>query len=183
MHRQPLLTLLKNYHPIDEKDREQWNVITKFVEDNKNCFERSNLKGHITGSSWVVNSAGTKVILNHHKKLGKWLQLGGHADGNPNVLSVALREAQEETGLQNFRVLSPEIFDVDVHLIPERKKEPAHIHYDIRFLFEANDSLKLNPSNESHALQWVQLKNLSKVSTEPSLHRMLSKWMNFSTPI
>lgn len=171
-----LLRHLENYRPINSDDKKQAEKVLKFVSGNPQCFERSFLKGHITGSAWVVDDSGEKVLLTHHKKLNKWLQLGGHADGNPDVFAVALREAEEESGLKNFNVVVPVIFDLDVHLIPERKNEPAHFHYDIRFVFKADSSAPLKITEESRDLAWVFLNDLEQYSTEASLLRMRKKW-------
>ena len=123
--------------------------LRRFVEDNDDCFERSHRSGHITGSAWIVDLKREKVLLTHHHRLDKWMQLGGHADGDPDVLRVALREAREESGVEEIRALSESIFDVDVHEIPPRGDEPAHLHYDVRFLFEADSNLPLGITPES----------------------------------
>lgn len=173
--RQTLLAALLDYHPIDDKDAALKNKIFRFVESTNQCFERTNLEGHITGSAWIVDKAKTHVLLTHHKKLNKWLQLGGHADGNPEVIAVALREAQEESGLKKIRLVSPNIFDIDIHLIPERADEPRHLHYDIRYIFEADLTEPLSVSDESNELMWVPLLSLEKFSLEESLLRMKRK--------
>lgn len=171
-----LLQLLKNYQPLHSEDQSQLEKIREFVAAHDQCFERTFLKGHITGSAWVVDETGQKVLLTHHKKLNKWLQLGGHADGDGDVWAVALREAQEESGLKNFKPVSNEIFDVDVHIIPERKNEPEHFHYDIRFAFQTNASTPLKISHESRQLAWVPLTDLEHYTAEASMLRMRQKW-------
>lgn len=123
-----------------------------------------------------MDATGRKVLLTHHKKLNKWLQLGGHADGDGDVRSVALKEAREESGLKEFELISPGIFDLDVHLIPERKNEPAHYHYDIRFVFRADASIPLQITHESKALAWIVLDDLERYTTESSMMRMRHKW-------
>ena len=176
--RASLLEKLDRYAPLGEQDAAQARRILQFVKSDPACFERSNRNGHITGSAWLVDPTGTKVLLTHHKKLGKWIQLGGHADGNPDVLVVALREAQEESGLKRIRPLSDEIFDVDVHLIPERESEPAHLHYDIRFALQSSET-KFMVSDESHSLAWIDISKIREASQEESLLRMACKWENF----
>ena len=96
---------------------------------------------------------GDRVLLAHHRKLGRWLQPGGHSDGDPDTLAVALREAREESGL-DVRALDDAIFDIDVHRIPARGREPAHLHFDVRFLVQAEHD-RFRVSDESHALAWV----------------------------
>jgi 8-oxo-dGTP pyrophosphatase MutT (NUDIX family) len=173
-----LLQLLERYKPEDENDRSQRDRIQQFVRENKNCFERTNLAGHITGSAWVVDKLEKRVLLTHHKKLGKWLQLGGHSDGDPDTLSVALREAQEESGLTGLKPVSKEIFDIDSHDIPARCDGPAHIHYDIRFLFQVSGTDKFKISDESNELAWIDIDKVGSVSKEESLLRMARKFKN-----
>jgi 8-oxo-dGTP pyrophosphatase MutT (NUDIX family) len=132
--------------------------------------------GHLTGSAWVVNRAGTKVLLLHHGKLNRWLQPGGHADGDFDLASVALREAQEESGLSSLVLLHPHIFDLDIHEIPPHKSEPAHLHFDARFILQADESEPLVLSEESNALAWVELSKLSQFTQEESVLRMRRRW-------
>lgn len=149
--------------------------IIEFVKSYPNCFDRSLLIGHITGSAFIINKGKNKTLLTHHHKLEKWLQLGGHSDGDPDTVNVALREAEEESGLKKIIPLSSEIFDVDVHEIPARKDEPAHFHYDIRFLFEADDSEPLVISSESKDLAWIPLDRIEEYTREESVLRMVRK--------
>ena len=174
--RYPLIQLLSVYKPADAADDARRSHVKDFVESTPDCFERTHVAGHITGSAWVVDKTGEKVLLTHHKKLGKWLQLGGHADGNPDVLATALREAEEESSLPNLKPVSNAIFDVDVHSIPARPEEPEHLHYDIRFLVRATGQEKFTVSDESNTLAWVTLGNVPNLSKEESLLRMLRKW-------
>lgn len=139
------------------------------------CYERTHLPGHITGSVWITTPLRDYVLLVHHAKLNRWLQPGGHADGDENVLRVALREAQEETGLQNFKIVSELPFDVDIHLIPERKDFPAHYHYDVRFLIETSRNEKIKVSEESHDVKWISVHELAQYNSEQSVMRMKTK--------
>src|SRR5688500_13917224 len=138
------------------------------------AFERHHLPGHITGSSWILDQSRQFVLLVHHGTLNKWLQPGGHADGEENVLNVALREAKEETGLKNFKLLQEEIFDLDIHPIPARGNFPGHLHYDIRFLFEADRNEQIIVSDESHDVSWLALSQLATLN-DPSLLRLADK--------
>lgn len=155
--------------------------LMEFVETNSDCFERTLETGHITGSAWVVNKAGTHVLLTHHRKLDMWLQLGGHVDGNSDIPEAALREAIEESGLNDLHMVSPDIFDIDIHLIPAHKTEPAHYHHDVRFLFQATDSEDYIVSDESHDLAWVEIVKLDQYTTEKSMLRMAQKWLHKSS--
>ena len=178
MHRDNLLQKLHIYRNKWVGESETATRLIAFVESNTDCFERCLAIGHITGSAWVVNQAGTHVLLTHHKKLDMWLQLGGHADGNPDILDAALREAYEESGLKTLEPVSCEIFDIDIHLIPERKSEAAHYHHDIRFVFRATESDDYIVSDESHDLAWAEIAQLEAYTTEESMLRMADKWLN-----
>ena len=131
------------------------DTMCDFITSTPDCFERSHLAGHITGSAWLVNPAGDKVLLTLHHKLQRWMQTGGHADGDPEPLRVAVREAEEESGIHGITPLQHSIFDIDIHRIPENKTkgEAAHLHYDIRYLLQAPDEI-FHISDESDALAW-----------------------------
>ncbi len=175
MHRQSLLNKLAQYHPVDAHELAMRQRIIDFVKANPQCFERSLTIGHITGSAFIVNRRCAHILMTHHHTLDKWLQLGGHSDGDTDTLKVALREAKEESGLTSVTPVSENIFDVDVHPIPERKHEPQHFHYDIRFLFEADDTEPLIISSESKDLGWIPLERIEEYTKEESVLRMVRK--------
>ncbi len=178
MHRKALLSLLHTYQKKHPEELETLESFVRFVKDNTNCFKRNLSIGHITGSVWLVNPDHSKMLLTHHRKLKKWLQLGGHADGESNIHAVALREAYEESGLKSIFPLSEEIFDIDIHKIPENHKEAAHFHYDVRFALEAQGSEKVTVSLESHDLSWVPILRLHEINDETSILRMRQKWLS-----
>jgi len=175
MHRQPLLQKLQAHQPFDAHETAMLHRLREFVEQYPDCFERSLLVGHITGSAWIVNEAGTHTLLTHHAKLDRWLQLGGHADGETDVLSVALREAQEESGLVEVIAAGDAIFDVDIHAIPARAGEPEHFHYDVRFLFVADSTAPLRANRETKELAWVEIGKVAELNPEESMRRMVEK--------
>lgn len=147
-----------------------------FLTEDTAPFTRENLAGHYTGSAWLVSADGERVLLTHHKKLQRWLQLGGHADGDVCLARVALREAEEESGLTGLRVFKP-IFDVDRHRIPARGEEPEHWHYDVRFVVQAADE-HFQVSDESHALAWRSIQEVADDPTlEDALRRMARQWL------
>ena len=115
------------------------------------------------------------MLLTHHRKLGRWLQPGGHSDGEADTLAVALREAEEESGLP-VRAHDDAIFDLDVHPIPALPGEPAHYHFDVRFLVRAEHD-RFRISAESHALKWVPAEGLGALTNEESVLRMAQKWL------
>ncbi len=139
------------------------------------AFARSLHVGHLTASAWVVDPARTRALLTHHRKLGRWLQLGGHADGDPDLRRAALREAREESGLRSLRLAQAGIYDLDVHPIPARPGEPAHDHYDVRFALEADPAEPLVVSAESKGLAWVPLAALADYGADESVLRLARK--------
>ena len=175
-----LVALLNEYRNTYPQESATVQRYIEFVERYPDCFERTQQAGHVTGSAWLVNLTGTHVLLTHHKKLNKWLQLGGHADGHTNALEVALKEAREESGIENITAISPKLFDIDIHEIPARKSEPAHFHYDARFALQVNGTNKFTVSTESHALEWIQISQLAKRTDEISMLRMAEKWQRLS---
>jgi 8-oxo-dGTP pyrophosphatase MutT (NUDIX family) len=176
VHRHSLLNQLSEYASRHSDEADVIRNFTNFINSESGCFDRSLVIGHITGSAWVVNATGCEVLLTHHRKLDRWLQLGGHADGESDVLGVAMKEAEEESGLTDFTQVGDGIFDIDIHLIPERKGEPAHFHYDVRYVLRANGCLDFTVSEESHDLRWVKLEEVKTLTTESSMMRMVAKW-------
>ena len=177
MHRAAVLKLLRAHaaRPLDAHEAAMTAATIRFTEGHADCLLRSQLAGHLTASAWIVDAARTRVLLTHHRKLDMWLQLGGHADGDPDLLAAALREAREESGLTRLRAVSAEVFDVDRHLIPTRKTEPEHFHHDLRFLIEADPAEPLAVSDESHDLAWVELGRVAALNPEESMARMVRK--------
>jgi 8-oxo-dGTP pyrophosphatase MutT (NUDIX family) len=175
MKRNTILQLLSAHTAYDEQEAAMALEAIQFIRENRECFERSLLIGHVTGSAWIVNPERTHALLIHHKKLDKWFQPGGHCDGDADVAAVALKEATEETGLR-FRSVSKAVFDVDNHIIPARNQIPAHIHYDIRFLLETDKELDDLESNEEvNAVKWIRLEDVHLYNSSDSIMRMVHK--------
>lgn len=176
MTREDLIKQLSQYPSFNEEEEDYRLRMLSLLQEEKDCFHRHLLHGHFTGSAFIINIDCQQVLLLHHRKLDKWLQPGGHADGDENIAQVAEREAWEETGLKNIRLLQPEIFDLDIHTIPARKNEPEHLHYDIRFLFVADSTEPLLRNSESKALAWLPLEAVAGQSGQnSSICRMLEK--------
>ena len=177
---QNLKQLLKSYI---QKNPYEVNAIKmlNFFDNHDGCFEKDNLPGHFTGSAWVISPDKNKILMTHHKKLNMWLQLGGHADGEKNLRSVALKEAKEESGFNNFSILSEEIFDLDIHKIESINEEPEHLHYDVRFLLEADpNEQNIIISEESHDVKWIHLDDVLEYNSEGSISRMVEKTKKLS---
>ncbi len=177
MHRAAVLGLLRLHRERSLPGEEALAVVQTiaFVESHPDCLLRSCAPGHLTGSAWILSPDRRRTLLTLHTKLGKWLQLGGHADGDPDLLAVALREAREESGLSRLRAVDPQIFDVDRHWIPAREGAPGHWHFDLRFLVEAEPSEPLAASHESRELSWVDVAGAPALNPEESVRRMVAK--------
>ncbi len=182
MHRKPLLELLLRYAQRHPEEAACVARVRGLVESRADCFERAALPGHVTGSAFVVSADHREVLLVHHRKLDRWLQPGGHADGECDLARVALREAREETDLDALALLDPEgaggepmPLDIDVHAIPARPGEPAHEHHDVRYLLVASGRETARTSEESYAVRWFPLDELASLGVDESLLRMARK--------
>ena len=177
MHRQELLQLLRNYKTrfMDELAFVRQSI--EFVEHHEDVFFRELHPAHVTGSAWVVSPGRSQVLMMHHKKLDQWFQPGGHADGESDIIGVALKETSEETGIDpaHIKLVDNRIFDVDIHTIPSRGSDPEHQHIDIRFLVEIDNELPVPGNDESHEVLWIDLQNVSRYNRNRSTYRMLEK--------
>jgi 8-oxo-dGTP pyrophosphatase MutT (NUDIX family) len=140
------------------------------------CFTRSAFPAHFTGSALVVNADGSRALLHHHRKLDRWLQFGGHCDGDEDVLRVARREAQEESGIDGLIVASVRPFDLDLHEIPAHGVEPRHWHYDVRYVLIAPENAVSCTSSESRELRWFTPSEMEELPLDEGLQRMVGKW-------
>ena len=171
-----LLDELRAYVPADAREAGMRDRVVAFVSaDGRHALERSNRAGHVTASAWIVDPARTHAVLLHHRKLDRWLQLGGHVDGDPDVRAAARREACEESGLRTLRALGASIYDIDVHRIPARGAEPEHDHYDLRLAFEADPREPLVRNDESHGVRWVALDAIEDYAIDESVRRLARK--------
>jgi len=161
--------------PISPQEQAMAAEFAVFLSAHADCLWRTCTPGHLTASAWVVDAARQRTLLTHHRKLDRWLQLGGHVDGDPDLAASAMREAREESGLTKLTLVSGTIFDIDRHLIPARGTEPAHYHYDVRFLIEADAAEPLVVTSESKDLAWVELAGVAELNPEESLRRLVRK--------
>jgi hypothetical protein len=191
MHREPLTALLRDYlrdNPAESPVAERFLAL---VTQHADCFERSCMPGHVTASAFIVSAEQDRFLLTHHRKLNKWLQLGGHADGDPDALRVASKEAREESGMLRFEALGPggdvagdaqPVLDIDIHAIPARKNEPAHDHYDVRFLLRAGSNQALVMSDESTDLAWFPMSGAAEIEGRESIARLWRKARHWLAP-
>ena len=156
------------------------NSFIALLDDTENPFARERAVGHFTASAWLLHADGMHVLLTHHRKLDRWLQLGGHADGDRDLQRVALKEAEEESGLTGL-VVKTGIFDLDRHWIPEHRDVQAHRHYDVRYVVRATGDAAFVVGDESHALEWRGIAGLVDDETaDASLRRMARKWLTWT---
>ena len=162
---------------ISTSDPEESETVARFeafIDSYPDCLHRSCRIGHITGSAWIVNRTGDRVLLTHHRKLGRWLQPSGHSDGDPDTLEVALREAREESGL-DVRELDEAVFDLDLHLVPARGGEPAPLPLR-RPLPRPGDGRPVPGERGVLRLAWVPVDRVGVFTNQESVLRMARKW-------
>lgn len=180
MDRENLRRLLRRYRDRHPDEAATIDRIQQLVASEERCFHRDCFPGHITASAWIVSRESGAALFTHHRKLGRWLQLGGHVDGDPDLLASAIREAEEESGLRDFEPVPKgagcEILDVDVHEIPARPAEPRHLHHDIRFLLTVSDQQPIvRQASESKEVRWFDAAQFAAQFDEESLDRMACK--------
>ena len=165
---------------LDLSDRpHEWACRQQMVElldSCPNCFRRDNFPAHFTGSAFVVSADGARGLLHHHRKLDLWLQFGGHCDGEEDVLSAAQREAYEESGISGLVVASARPFDLDIHEVPALGNEPAHFHYDVRYVLIAPEHAEIRTSPESKELRWFTGEEMKDWNLELGLQRLIERW-------
>ena len=174
---------IKKYRPCNEQEQRDKAVILAFLENNEDAFLRSNLLAHMTASSWIVNPERTKTLMVYHNIYDSWSWTGGHADGETDLLSVALREAREETGIARVRPVSPEIFSLEVLTVDGHEKRgaylPSHLHMNVTYLLEAEESDTLHICREENSgVAWFALEEALKASSEPWFVERIYKKLN-----
>ena len=166
---------IRTYNTDNPLEKEYKERIISFIVNNKDNPGLNNPEGHLTASAWIVNSDKNKVLLHNHIVFNKWIQLGGHVEDDELVSDAALREAREESGLRTLSLLKDDIFDIDVHKIPENEKYKEHYHYDIRYLMEAEEVEEISRSKESREISWIKLKKVKEYADEEAILRMVRK--------
>lgn len=175
MHKEQLRQLLENYDPTPEEVTAKERMLA-FLDQHDDCFERELAHGHFTASAWLVSKDLSQALLMLHAKLNMWVQLGGHADGDSDLLEVAIKEAQEESGIMDIEPITTQIFDIDIHTIPAKGMEPKHEHFDVRFLLQVTSDKQPVKNAESKELKWFG-PNISQLPTQQrSVIRMFEKW-------
>ena len=174
---------IKYYRPCCEQERLDRKLILDFLARNPDAFYRSNLTAHMTASAWVVNPERTKVLMVYHNIYDSWSWAGGHADGNEDLLSVALREGREETGVEHLRPVSEDIFSLESLTVDGHEKRgeyvPSHLHLNVTYLIEADEHDTLHIcEGENSGVRWFTLDEALKASSEPWFVERIYKKLN-----
>ena len=165
---------IKNFIPFNEQEKADKEMMLEYIDTFKDVLTRENKMCHFTASSWIVNKERTKVLMIYHNIYQSWAWTGGHSDGDENLLHVALKEAQEETGLQNLKVLKQDIYSleivtVDCH-IKRGKFVPSHLHLDCCYLFEADENEPLRiKEDENSGVKWIDINKVTEITNEPKM--------------
>lgn len=163
---------IKRYNPVNEQEERDKEIMLKYIENNPDYLDRTNMIGHFTTSIWTVNKDRTKTLMAYHNIYDSWAWIGGHADGIEDLAAVALRELEEETGVKNAKLVSNDIYSLEILTVDGHVKRgkyvPSHLHLNVTYLAEAdeNEALKVN-EEENQAVKWWTLEDALKVSKEP----------------
>ena len=175
------ITQIKEYVPYNEQEENDKALILNAINTYDNLLSRENTIAHITSSGYIVNKERTKVLMIHHNIYKTWAWTGGHADGDSDLLHVAIKEAIEETGIKKFTAVSDEILSLDVlpvigH-IKRNKYVSAHLHLSVAYLLEASENEKLIiKEDENSGVKWIPINEIDRYSNEPDMIKLYNKF-------
>lgn len=169
-----LYNQINSYEPLTEKEKNDKDVIMEFMKNNDNCLLRDNKIAHFTTSAWIVNKKRDKVLMIFHNIYNSWAWVGGHADGDSNLLHVVKKEIEEETGITNLKQLYDGIYGLNIVTVESHIKRGnqvnAHLHFDIEYLFEADENDKLRiKEDENSNVGWIPIHEVNKYTTEEKM--------------
>ena len=167
-----LLSKIENYTPVNQQEENDKKVMLDYMKNNPDYLIRENKVAHFTTSIWTVNKEWTKTLMVYHKIYDSWSWIGGHADGEEDLARVALRELKEETGVENAVLVSEDIFSLEILTVDGHMKKgkyvPSHLHFNITFLAEADESQVLVVNEEENTgVKWFSFEEALEVSSEP----------------
>lgn len=174
---------IEKYEPYNEQEVEDKQIMLKYINTYSNILNRENKFAHFTASTWAVNKERTKVLMVYHNIYKSWTWVGGHADGEENLLNVAIRELKEETGVINVSVIENDIFSLEVLCVDGHVKRgkyvPSHIHLNLTYLLEVDESeiLKIK-EDENTGVKWVNIEDVKTESTENWIIENVYKKLN-----
>lgn len=175
-----LYELIKDLEPVNEQEECDKKIMLKYIREFSDVLTRKNQMFHFTTSAWIVNSNKTKVLMVYHNIFNSWSWIGGHADGNSDLLEVVKKEIKEETGLDNVRLLDDKIFGLSIQIVKPHLKNnkfvSAHLHYDVQFLFEASEDnvLKIK-EDENSDIAWIEIDEILDKVTEEHMKPIYGK--------
>lgn len=177
------VSAIKAYRPLNEQEERDKAVILDFLAKNPDAFLRTNLIAHMTASAWVVNGKRDRVLMVYHRIYDSWSWTGGHADGDEDLASVALREVREETGVQSARLVSGDIFSLEVLTVDGHEKHgqyvPSHLHLNVTYLVEADDQDPLTVCEEENSgVRWFSPEGALAASSEPWFVQRIYRKLN-----
>lgn len=170
--REQLINDVERFQPWNEQEEKDKELILSYLRQGDSCFYRENDEAHLSASGWVVNPSRTKTLMAYHNIYGSWAWTGGHADGEKDLLKVALREAMEETGISKVVPVSKDIFSLEILTVDGHEKKGAyvssHLHLNVTYLLEADDTLPIrNKEDENSAVGWFALSECLHAVNEP----------------
>ncbi len=175
--------VIKAYKPFNEQEERDREIILDFLKRNPDAFLRSNRLAHMTASAWCVNKNRDKVLMVYHNIYDSWSWTGGHADGDEDLLHVALKELKEETGVKNPKAITEDIYSLEVLTVDGHEKRgeyvSSHLHLNVTYLIEAdeNEELKIC-EDENSGVRWFSPEDALKASTEPWFVERIYKKLN-----
>ena len=174
---------IEKYRPFNEQEQRDKELILKFLRENEDAFERSNATAHMTASAWVINRDVTKLLMVYHKIYDSWSWTGGHADGERDMLALAIREVQEETGVHNVKPVSEDIYSLEILTVDGHEKRgeyvSSHLHMNVTYLLMADERENLHIcEDENSGVSWFTLEDALKASTEPWFVQRIYKKLN-----
>ena len=183
MNRQDLINQLQSYQSFNEQEEADRQVMLELLQTSDDIFYRTNLLAHFTASAWVVNKAHTHVLMAFHNIYQTYAWLGGHADGEEDLLSVALREVTEESGIHTVKPITEGIYSLETIEVNGHEKNgkyvPSHLHLNVTYLLEADDTESLHvKQDENSAVNWFPIDQVLDVIDEPWMVERIYKKLN-----